>query len=140
MTDDKKNGKLFVFLGTKGGCGVTTLASNFALALAQESDSKTLLIDLGLPLGDVAINLGIITEYSIATALENPHRVDANLLSTLVAKHSSGLSVLPAPTDLSDAAATKEAVDKLLDGHARHLRLCRRRCGIENRSDGLDPV
>ncbi len=111
---DEKNGKLFVFLGSKGGCGVTTLASNFALALAQESDSSTLLIDLGLPLGDVAINLGIKTEYSIATALENPSRVDANLLSTLVAKHSSGLSVLPAPTDLSDAVATKEAVDKLL--------------------------
>jgi pilus assembly protein CpaE len=110
-----KNGKLFVFLGSKGGCGVTTLASNFALALAQESDSSTLLIDLGLPLGDVAINLGIKTEYSIATALENPSRVDANLLSTLVAKHSSGLSVLPAPTDLSDAVATKEAVDKLLE-------------------------
>ncbi|MGD1108095.1 MAG: AAA family ATPase [Terracidiphilus sp.] len=112
--DDKKTGKLFVFLGSKGGCGVTTLASNFALALAQESDSTTLLIDLGLPLGDVAINLGIVTEYSIATALENPARLDANLLSTLVVKHSSGLSVLPAPTDLTDIQATKDAVDKLL--------------------------
>jgi len=40
--------------------------------------------------------------------------VDASLLSTLVSKHSSGLSVLPAPTDLSDVQATKEAVDKLL--------------------------
>ncbi|MGO8933440.1 MAG: AAA family ATPase [Terracidiphilus sp.] len=112
--EDKKTGKLFVFLGSKGGCGVTTLASNFALALAQESDSTTLLIDLGLPLGDVAINLGIKTEYSVATALENPNRVDANLLSTLVSKHSSGLSVLPAPTDLTDVQATKEAVDRLL--------------------------
>ena len=112
--DEKKTGKLFVFLGSKGGCGVTTLASNFALALAQESESSTILMDLGLPLGDVAINLGIVTEYSIATALENPARLDANLLSTLVAKHSSGLSVLPAPTDLLEAQATKEAVDKLL--------------------------
>lgn len=111
---EKRNGRLFVFLGSKGGCGVTTLASNFALALAQESDSSTLLMDLGLPLGDVAINLGITTQYSIATALENPSRVDSNLLSTLVAKHSSGLSVLPAPSDLYEAQATKEAVDKLL--------------------------
>ena len=114
QNDGKKIGKLFVFLGSKGGCGVTTLASNFALALAQESDSTTLLIDLGQPLGDVAINLGIVTEYSVVTALENPNRVDANLLSTLVSKHSSGLSVLPASTDLSDVRATKEAVDKLL--------------------------
>jgi pilus assembly protein CpaE len=112
--DGRKIGKLFVFLGSKGGCGVTTLASNFALALAQETDSTALLIDLGLPLGDVAINLGIKTEYSIATALEKPNRLDANLLSTLVSKHSSGLSVLPAPTDLTDVQATTEAVDKLL--------------------------
>ncbi len=114
LQDEKKTGKLFVFLGTKGGCGVTTLASNFALALAQESDKNALLIDLGLPLGDVAINLGIITEYSIATALANPNRVDANLLSTLVVKHSSGLSVLPAPGEMTETQATKEAVDKLL--------------------------
>src|ERR1700728_630449 len=56
----KTVGKMFVFLGTKGGCGVTTLAANFALALAQESDRETALIDLGIPLGDVAINLGIV--------------------------------------------------------------------------------
>ena len=67
--ESKNTGKLFVFLGTKGGCGVTTLAANFALALAQESDRETLLIDLGLPLGDVAINLGMVTEYSVAAAL-----------------------------------------------------------------------
>jgi pilus assembly protein CpaE len=27
--------RLFVFLGSKGGCGVTTIAANFAVALAQ---------------------------------------------------------------------------------------------------------
>src|ERR1035441_10288319 len=111
----KKTGKLIVFLGSKGGCGVTTLASNFALALAQESDSTTLLIDLGLPLGDVAINLGIVTEYSVATALENPARLDVNLLTTLVVKHSSGLSVLAASTDLPETQPTKDAIDKLLE-------------------------
>ena len=111
----KKTGKLFVFLGSKGGCGVTTLASNFALALAQESDSTTLLIDLGLPLGDVAINLGIVTEYSVNTALENPARLDVNLLATIVAKHSSGLSVLAASTDLSETEPPKDAIDKLLE-------------------------
>jgi pilus assembly protein CpaE len=113
--EEKKVGKLFVFLGTKGGCGVTTLASNFALALAQESDSNTLLIDLGLPLGDVAINLGIVPEYSILTALQYPNRLDANMLSTLVVKHSSGLSVLPAPGEFPDNPPTKDAVDKLLE-------------------------
>jgi pilus assembly protein CpaE len=106
--------QLFVFLGAKGGCGVTTIASNFAVALAQESGQRTLLIDLGLPLGDAAINLGMTSEYSTVNALQDPSRLDANFLRSLVAKHNSGLSVLPAPGEFSPGLASNEAVDKLL--------------------------
>jgi pilus assembly protein CpaE len=113
-TSGKAPGKQFVFLGTKGGCGVTTLAANFALALAQESSSETLLIDLGLPLGDVQINLGLATEFSLAPAMASPDRLDAAMLDTLVTKHDSGLAVLAAPTDFPEKGATPEAVDKLL--------------------------
>ncbi len=109
-----ETGRLFVFLGTKGGCGVTTLAANFALALAQESDRRTLLIDLGLPLGDVAINLGMVTEYSIASALQHPGRLDAKFLSSLVVKHSSGLSVLAAHSEFPEKPPPEGAFDKLL--------------------------
>ena len=114
QADGKQSTKLFVFLGTKGGCGVTTLASNFALSLYQESDSETLLIDLGQPLGDVAINLGLTTEFSVEPALQHPDRLDASMLATLVSKHSSGLSVLAAPSELPETPPTNEAVDKLL--------------------------
>jgi pilus assembly protein CpaE len=106
--------KLFVFVGAKGGCGVTTIASNFAVALAQESGQRTLLIDLGLPLGDAAINLGMITQYSTANAFQDSARLDGNFLRSLLAKHSSGLSVLPAPGEFSPVLASNEAIDKLL--------------------------
>lgn len=46
----KTIGRLLVFLGAKGGAGVTTLASNFAVSLAKESGKSTLLIDLDLSL------------------------------------------------------------------------------------------
>ena len=36
----KAGGRLLVFLGAKGGDGVTTLACNFAVSLAQESEPK----------------------------------------------------------------------------------------------------
>ena len=110
----KSESRLIVFLGTKGGCGVTTLAANFALALAQESEGNTLLIDFGLPLGDAAINLGIKTEYSVANALQDPDRLDAKLLSTLVVKHSTGLSVLASPSDFTDNTTPLESIDKLV--------------------------
>jgi pilus assembly protein CpaE len=110
----KRAGKLFVFLGAKGGCGVTTLASNFAISLAQESDQKTMLIDLGLPLGDAAINLGMAVEYSTHNALHDSSRLDANFLSSLLATHSSGLSVLAAPGEFPRTETPMDAVNKLL--------------------------
>jgi len=110
----KRAGKLFVFLGAKGGCGVTTLASNFAISLAQESGQKTMLIDLGLPLGDAAINLGMAAEYSTHNALHDSSRLDANFLSSLLATHSSGLSVLAAPGEIPRTETPMDAVNKLL--------------------------
>jgi pilus assembly protein CpaE len=113
-TQEKADGRLLVFLGAKGGSGVTTLACNFAVSLAQESGQKTLLIDLNLPLGDAAINLGVRPRYSIVNALQNSSRLDASFLSTMLTKHSSGLSVLAAPSELATAQFSDDAVDKLL--------------------------
>ena len=39
-------GKLFVFAGAKGGSGVTTVATNFAVALARHCGGKAGLLDL----------------------------------------------------------------------------------------------
>jgi pilus assembly protein CpaE len=112
--EPKSASRLFVFLGTKGGCGVTTLAANFALALAQESEGNTLLIDFGLPLGDAAINLGIKTEYSVTSALQFPERLDPRMLSTMVVKHSTGLSVLASPSEFTDSPLPLDSIDKLI--------------------------
>ena len=110
----KTGGRLLVFLGAKGGAGVTTLACNFAVSLAQESGQSTLLIDLDLPLGDAALNLGIVTEYSTVNALQEAGRLDASFLHKLLTKHSSGVSVLAAPGKFPLFHATNEAIDKLM--------------------------
>jgi len=108
----KTGGRLLVFLGAKGGAGVTTLACNFAVSLAQESGQSTLLIDLDLPLGDAALNLGIVTEYSTINALQDAGRLDGSFLNKLLTKHSSGVSVLAAPGKFPQFHATNEAIDK----------------------------
>lgn len=110
----KTAGKLFVFLGAKGGSGVTTLACNFAVSLASESSQNTLLIDLHLPLGDAALDLGITAQYSTVNALQNASRLDSNFLSRLLTKHSSGLSVLAAPGKFAPVQTIPEEIDKLL--------------------------
>jgi pilus assembly protein CpaE len=111
----KANGKLLVFLSAKGGSGVTTVACNYAVALAQDSGQKTLLIDLNLPLGDAAMYLGIKSQYSTLNALENPSRLDANFLADLLVQHRSGLFVLAAPSELQTMQASDDAIDKLLE-------------------------
>jgi pilus assembly protein CpaE len=110
----KTAGKLLLFAGAKGGSGVTTVATNFAVSLAQESGKNTVLIDLNLPLGNAALDIGLTPEYTTANALQNYNRLDSNYLSTLLTKHSSGLSVLAAPDKYSSVQATNESVERLL--------------------------
>jgi len=114
-TAKKAVGRLFAFLGSKGGAGATTVACNFAVALAKESQEKTLLIDLDLPLGDAALNLGITAEFSAVDALEASDRMDAQFLSKLLVKHDSGLWMLAAPGKFIPYQPANEAIDQLLN-------------------------
>ena len=111
----KEEGRLLVFLSAKGGSGVTTLACNFAVSLAQESGKRTLLIDLNLPLGGAANNLGIKAEHSIVNVLQDFRRLDSSFLSGLLEEHASGLSVLAAPSELVPAQVSEDAIDSLLE-------------------------
>ncbi len=112
--EKKATGKLLTFMGAKGGAGATMLACNFAVSLAKESGKKTLLIDLDLPLGDAALNLGISAEFSTIDALQAAERLDARFLDQLLVKHSSGVSVLAAPGRFLQYQASPEAIDWLL--------------------------
>lgn len=110
----KATGKMLVFLGAKGGSGVTTVASNFAVALAMETKEKVALIDLDLQLGDAILTLGLTTKFTVVDALENTNRLDSDFLSVLFAKHSSGLSVLGAPDTIPKVPPSQQGIEKLL--------------------------
>jgi pilus assembly protein CpaE len=117
LTPDTKKvvGKSFVFLGAKGGSGVTTAACNFAVSLAQESKRNTLLIDLDLPLGDAALCLGVASEFSTLDALRDAERLDPTFLAKLLSKHKSGLQVLGAPGRYLRLPPPGESVDHLIN-------------------------
>lgn len=111
---NKPGGKVVVFLGGKGGSGVTTVACNFAVSLVQECQQSVVLVDLDLPLGDAALNLGITPQFSTVDALQNYTRLDQNFLSKLLTKHSSGLFVLAAPGKFPQVEVSNEAMEKLV--------------------------
>jgi len=111
--EEKRAGRMFVFVPCKGGIGVTTIATNFAIALAKESGARVVVVDLDFQLGEVALNLGLTPSFSVVDALLNVERLDLEFVTTLLLKHSSGLSVLGAPEDYTffhssvDEGATK---------------------------------
>lgn len=114
VDEAKTEGRLLAVMGAKGGAGTTMLACNLAVALAQEKNQKTLLIDLDLPLGDAALNLGIVTEFSTIDALQAADRLDARFLSQLLVKHSTGLSLLAAPGKFVQYQASNRSIERLV--------------------------
>jgi Flp pilus assembly CpaE family ATPase len=119
QTEKRTAGKLMAFMGTKGGAGVTTVATNFAIALAEHTGAKTLFMDLDLPLGDAALNLGVTTEFSTIDALERIDRLDASMLSRLTVRDRSGLEVLAAPGHYVSLQPSDTDIKSLLELAAR---------------------
>ena len=89
-----KTGKLYAFVGAKGGVGTTTVAVNVATALAQARAGRILMVDLHPANGDAALFLGAEPRFSVLDALENTHRLDAAYLKGLVTHTKSGVDLL----------------------------------------------
>lgn len=120
-TGDRRTAQTLSFFGAKGGAGTTTLAVNTAIDVARASQRPTLIIDLHQFVGEVALFLGVRPRFTLVDAIENLHRIDAEFLRELVARHKSGLDILaggdhvdrPGPQDAS-------AVEQLLQILSRH--------------------
>jgi pilus assembly protein CpaE len=95
---EQYNGEVLTFLGAKGGCGVTTLATHLGTLLAKSFSRKTVLIDLHPANGDSALYLGFKKHpYHFYELAESTERLDAELLQSFLLHHASGLDLLPAP-------------------------------------------
>lgn len=112
----RTQGKLLMFWGAKGGSGTSTLATNFAIALREETGGDVALVDFNPELGDVSLLLGLQPRFTISHALLNPSRLDEDFIQTLVTEHRSGLSVFAAPDVYSAPIATDDStIRNLMD-------------------------
>jgi len=94
-----KLGKIFTFLGAKGGVGTTTLAVNFAALLAQ-SKRSTVLVDLDMRANDAALQLGAHPQYTLAEVAENLGRLDQALFEGFVTRDPAGFFLVGPPDNL----------------------------------------
>ncbi len=98
-------GSIITVFGVKGGVGKTTLATNLAVALAQESSASVALVDLDVPFGDVALMLDMHPEQDILDALSDGVVDDLERLQKLLMRSPHGVHVLPAPLAPDEAGS-----------------------------------
>jgi pilus assembly protein CpaE len=89
-------------MGAKGGVGATLVACQLAARL-QAHGQRTVLVDLNLPLGDVALHLDVQPRYTLANLANQDEHIDATYLKTVLQTHPSGLEILAAPTRVEEA-------------------------------------
>ncbi len=103
----------------RGGVGVTSLAANLAVALAQQYQHPVPLVDLALPVGHLATMLNLRPRRTIAHLLAG--RVDSEAIKDHLLPHPSGVSLLAAPSiPLPPNAIPADAVERLLGALKPH--------------------
>ena len=93
--------RVIAVMGAKGGVGTTSIACQLAFELGR-SGARTALIDLDLPLGDVAMHCDIQHPYSVAN-LVGERAEDPTYVASLFASHPSGVQVLGTPRRIEEA-------------------------------------
>jgi pilus assembly protein CpaE len=117
-------GRITAVYATKGGVGVTTLATNVAVCLAQHAPGSVILIDLDLCQGGVNTFLNLRPAYSVVDAFRQTDRMDETFLRSLLVQHPCGLSVLAAPAAMEASRFTPDQVREgleLVRSHFAHV-------------------
>ncbi|MGH9226708.1 MAG: AAA family ATPase [Acidimicrobiales bacterium] len=96
---------VFTIASATGGCGKTFFATNLAYFLQHHTNKRVAVIDLDLQFGEVSTALRLRPRYSIADLLGRDEE-DGDLaghLEEYMVRHDTGIHVLPAPKDPTDA-------------------------------------
>lgn len=111
-----RNGHVIYLAGSKGGVGTTTVAVNLAADLRAAADREVAVIDMNLLFGEVPLFLDVEPAFNWGEVAKNIARLDATYLMGILSRHSSGVYVLPSPSQLDRLhAATPETVKRLIE-------------------------
>ncbi|MEO8593082.1 MAG: hypothetical protein ABI759_07165 [Candidatus Solibacter sp.] len=106
-TGESKLGKIYTFIGTRGGVGTTTMAVNFAAVLAQRK-VPTVAIDLDWAGNDVAMQVGASPQYTLLEVGENLEKMDQALFEGFVTRDPLGFFLVGPPDALEQTGQFSE--------------------------------
>ncbi|MFQ5501102.1 MAG: CpaE family protein [Phycisphaerae bacterium] len=101
----KQPGKLISVMGSSGGVGCTTIATNLAVELADlvEDDEKVAIVDLDFRFGHVATLLDVHGQYTVADLCSTQEELDPQMIMRALIKHETGVYVLRRPQSFAQA-------------------------------------
>lgn len=121
-----KRGRVITLLGARAGLGTSTIAAHLgALSTPRrqlaDADDRSLLLDMGMPFGDLSLYMDTQGSFHFVEALRNLRRLDATLIQAAFSRHKNGASVLPLPRDVGEL---REMAQHDVAGLMRRLRQC----------------
>jgi pilus assembly protein CpaE len=84
----------------RGGVGTTTIATNLALGLYEETGARVLLMEGKLFFGHMEVMLNLRAQNNLADLIPHANNLDESLIRDVISHHASGLQVLMAPNNL----------------------------------------
>jgi pilus assembly protein CpaE len=114
---------IVTFLGTKGGTGTTTLVVNCAEDIRRLTGRSTLIADVKVGPGDVAVFLGLRPRYSIVDFIDQLGWTSRTLASRFLTEHNCGVHVLsaadgfgrPSPRDAEGVEQTLRCLSSMYE-------------------------
>lgn len=112
----------------KGGSGRTTIATNLAIALHQQTGARVALLDANLQFGDVGVllnlnpkNRSIVDAARSIVDTADGGQLDADLVESVLVDHSTGIRALLAPPSPEGADLITPAFLRTVVGHLRTM-------------------
>jgi pilus assembly protein CpaE len=100
----KEEARMVAVHTLRGGTGCSTMAVNLAMGMFSLWKSPTILLDLTVTAGQVALMLNMTLRRTWADiAGFGPDELDVDVLDSIIGHHDSGLSFVAAPTFPSEA-------------------------------------
>lgn len=102
--NEQSDAEVVTFMPAAGGVGNTTLALQTAFLLHESitRGESTCVVDLNFQQGTCAEYLDLEPRFDISEIVNQPERLDPQLLEAMLSKHEGGLSVLAAPSHPTD--------------------------------------
>ena len=113
--------QVIAIFSPKGGSGRTTIATNLAIAIKQQTGARVALLDANLQFGDVGVLLNLNPKTKSIVDAADGGELDADLVESVLIDHSSGIRALLAPPTPEGADLITPASLLTVVGHLRTM-------------------